>query len=1049
MATVDERLLEAVKYRCIGPSRGGRVLAVSADPDQPNVFYFGACAGGIWRSDDAGQYWENISDGFLSTAAIGALAVAPSDGNVIYAGTGEATIRIDVTHGDGVYKSTDAGRSWANIGLPESRHIGRIEVDPTDPDTVFVAALGHSAKDNPDRGLYRSTDGGATWDHVLYVSDQAGAADVSIDPTNPRIVYASIWQTRRNFWSINSGGPDCGLWRSLDGGDTWENISENAGLPTGTIGKIGMSASAAQSGRVFAIIEAEFRKRGLYRSDDHGDTWTKVSSRPDLCWRPWYYMHVEAHPTEPDTVFVFNKTAWKSIDGGKNFDEFETPHGDNHGLWIDPKNPDRMIGCDDGGAWVSVNAGKSWSTIYNQLTAQFYHVAVDDQYPYLVYGTQQDNSSIAVPSQTGKGAINWGDCFPPGTAESGYIAPKPGDPDIVFVGAIGSSPGGGEALQRFDRRTGQVQLVSIWPEAYHDGATAEVRFQWTYPIVFSPQDSNTLYACGNKVFKTTDEGHSWTEISPDLTYADPDTLGVSGPLTMDTAGAEMYATIFSFVASAHRAGTLIAGSDDGRVHVTHDDGNEWVEVTPPDLPKFSQVTMLAESPHSEGTVYMTVARHKEGDYDPYVYKTTDFGGSWQRIDTGLPEGEFCRVVREDPNCQGLLYVGTELGLWASFDDGANWQSLQANLPVSPVYDLVVKDTDMIVATHGRSFWILDDLTQLHQACAKGTADQGAHLFAPRDAVRTPVDLFADFLGSKTGKNYHVTIGQNATFELDEDDTGFLSRRVLDGGTDLDRGVRISYWLGADPESPLTLAIVDGDGNEIDSFTSDRPEKEEDRDGRYATAKVGMNVFQWDMRHAPGPKVEGSEFHGRAKAPLCVPGTYSVRLDVDGDSQTVPFNLLADPRVDCRSEDFEGQRDLLLQIQGKLNQVVDCVNGIRLIESQVDAWKSRIGDDQADIVAAGDAAVEALKEIEGKLIQREFTSSGDTLNYREMLFEKLAGLEPVVASADAAPTTQSFKVYDKLAGLIDQQLADYNSVLDQDVASLNQALAGLDVGIVGA
>ena len=673
------------------------------------------CAGGIWRSDDAGQYWENISDGQLNTASVGALAVAPSDGNVIYAGMGEATIRIDVSHGDGVYRSTDGGANWHHCGLTETRHIGRIAVDPTDADTVYVAALGHSAKDNPERGLYRTRDGGDTWDLVLHVSDRAGAVDVSVDPNNPRIVFATVWQARRTFWSIDSGGPDCGLWRSLDGGDTWEDISGNDGLPDGTIGKMGVAVSPARPGRVFAVIEAEGRKRGLYRSDDNGQTWEKTSSDPELCWRPWYYQHIHAHPTDADTVYIMNRQAWVSIDGGRNFEQFHTPHGDNHQLWIDPTNPERMIGCDDGGAWVSLNGGRSWSTIYNQLTAQLYHVATDDQYPYLVYGTQQDNSSIAVPSQTGRGAINWGDCYPPGTAESGYVAVKPGDPDVVYVGAIGSSPGGGDALQRYDHKSKQVQLVSVWPEAYHDGNTAEVRFQWTYPIVFSPQDPNTLYACGNKVFRSRDEGMSWDAISDDLTYADPDTMGVSGPLTMDTAGAEMYATIFSFLASTHRPGTLMAGSDDGLVHRSHDDGETWTNVTPPAVEKFSQVTMLAESPHTEGTVYMTVARHKMGDYAPYVYKTTDWGDTWTAIADGLPDGEFCRVVREDPNRQGLLYVGTELGLHMSVDDGANWQSLQSNLPVTPVYDLIIKDTDMVVATHGRSFWVLDDLTQLHQA----------------------------------------------------------------------------------------------------------------------------------------------------------------------------------------------------------------------------------------------------------------------------------------------------------------------------------------------
>jgi len=1050
MAIVDDNLLTQLKYRCIGPTRGGRVVAVAADPDNQAVFYFGACAGGVWKSDDAGQYWENITDGQLKTASVGALAVAPSDGNVIYAGMGEATIRIDVTHGDGVYKSTDAGRNWKHMGLVESRHIGEIVVHPTDPDTVYVAALGHSAKDNPERGLYRSTNGGENWELVLHVSSGAGAIDVTLDPSNPRILLATIWQARRNFWSINSGGPDCGLWRSLDGGDTWENISTKPGMPGGTLGKIGVSISPARAGRAWAIIEAEGRKRGLYRTDDYGDSWEKTSSNPDLGWRPWYYEHVIAHPTDENTVFVMNASAWKSVDGGKEFSEFHTPHGDNHGLWIDPNNPDRMIGCDDGGAWVSLNAGNSWSTIYNQLTAQFYHVAVDDQFPYLVYGSQQDNSSIAVPSQTGKGAINWADCYPPGTAESGYVAPKPDDPNIVFVGAIGSSPGGGDALQRYDHKSKQIQLVSVWPEAYHDGATAEVRFQWTYPIVFSPQDTGVLYACGNKVFRSEDEGHSWEAISRDLTYADPKTLGVSGPLTMDTAGAEMYATIFSFVASKHQAGVLMAGSDDGLVHVSMNDGKTWKKVTPKGLPKYSQVTMLAESEHTPGTVYMTVARHKEGDYAPYVYKTTNWGKSWTKIVKGLPADDFCRVVREDPNREGLLYVGTELGLFVSFDDGANWQSLQANLPVCPVYDLVVKDTDLVVATHGRSFWILDDLTQLHQI-HDDLEKKKKYLFAPRDTVRAPDHLFANFWGAPGGKSYHVTIGQNATFYVDEHDTGHKTKRVIDAGDDLPRGVRFTYLLDAAPKGEATLTIFDRDGKQVESFSSIIPENKEDRHGYYITANKGMNSFQWLMTYPDGEKIVDSKFHGRPEGPLALPGTYTARLKVGSWSMEQSFNLIKDPRIKTSNKDLTTQFKLMSAIQSKLNEIVVGVNTSRMLKKRIADMASRLDGDASakDVLAAGQALTAKLDDVEAQLVQKELTSFGDALNYREMLFEKLSGLPPIVRSADTKPTKQSHDVFDKLAGQADTQLAIFADIVDTDLAALNAQLCSLDVDVIGA
>ena len=1051
MPTVDPKFLSQIQYRCIGPTRGGRVVAVAADPKHQSVFYFGAVAGGVWKSDDAGQYWENVTDGFLTTASIGALAVAPSDGNVVYAGTGETTIRIDVTHGDGVYKSTDAGVTWRHIGLPESRHIGEIRVHPEDPDLVYVAALGHASKDNPERGLYRSKDGGENWELVLHVSERAGAVDVSLDPNNPRIIFATIWQTRRTFWSIDSGGPDSGLWRSRDGGDSWEDISHNPGMPDGTLGKIGVAVSPARSGRVFAMVEAEFRKRGLYRSDDIGETWEKVSSKPDLGWRPWYYEHVIAHPTDADEVFVMNMKAWRSIDGGKTFEEFHTPHGDNHALWIDPANPNRMIGCDDGGAWVSFNAGESWSTIYNQLTAQFYHVATDDQFPYVVYGSQQDNSSIAVPSRTGLGAINWADCYAPGTAESGYVAPKPDDSNIVYVGAIGSSPGGGESMQRYDHRTKQVQLVNVWPEAYHDGNTAEVRFQWTYPIVFSPHDSGVLYTAGNKVFRTIDEGHSWETISPDLTYADPDTMGVSGPLTMDTAGAEMYATIFSLMVSAHQQGVLVTGSDDGLVHVSRNDGADWVNVTPPDLPKFSQVTMIAESPHTPGTIYMTAARHKTGDYAPYVYKSDDLGTTWSRIDTSLPQNEFCRVIREDPNRQGLLYLGTELGIHVSFDDGANWQSLQCNLPVTPIYDFVVKDNDLVVATHGRSFWILDDLTPLHQMHDE-LLTASRYLLKPRDTVRNPPHIAAAWGGTPGGKNYHVTSGQNATFYVEELETGHVRKRVVDAGTDLERGVRIMYYLDEAAVGSPRLIISDNAGNQIETFSSEIPEDKKDREELlYITAAAGMNSFQWPMTYPNGVKMVDTEFHKRPGGPLARPGTYHATLKVGEWSMSQSFELLKDPRITTSDADLAEQFDFQIQIRDKLSEIVTGINTIRSLKRQLDEWAKRLSNSEvaaADTIVSTKVLSDRLAAVENELVQSEFTSDGDTLNYREKLFEKLSDLPPVVGSADARPTTQSYAVYRKLAGQADEQLSALGALVDEELANLNAQLGKLGLGIIG-
>ncbi|MDQ7033864.1 MAG: glycosyl hydrolase, partial [Anaerolineae bacterium] len=667
-------------------------------------FYFGACAGGVWKTNDAGQYWECVSDGFFKTSSVGALAVSELDPNVIYAGMGEATIRIDVSHGDGVYKSTNGGRSWQHMGLEDTRHIGKIRIHPHDPDTVFVAALGHAFGNNKERGVFKSTDGGKTWRNVLFKSEKAGAVDICIDPNNPRIIYATIWEAYRNFWQISSGGEDSGLWKSTDGGETWTDISRNKGMPDGVLGKIGVAASPAKAGRVWALIENE--KGGMYRSDDYGDTWEYVAANNDLVSRAWYYIHVTADPQDGDTVYVNNLRLWKSIDGGRNYDMIQTPHGDNHDIWIDPKNNRRMIQGNDGGACVSVNGGDTWSSIFNQPTAQFYHVATDNRDPYFVYGTQQDNSSLAVPSRVRQSSITWADGYVAGTGESGYIAPKPDNPNVVFLGAIGSSPGGGNALQRYDHESKYVRLVTTWPELMSgEGAIDyKYRFAWTYPILFSPHDPNTLYAAGNIVFKTTNEGQSWEPISPDLTRADPDKLQITGgPINRDSVGAEAYATVFAFAESPHEAGVFWAGSDDGLVHISKDGGKNWTDITPKDLPEWSMVSILEPSPHDPATCYMATTRYKLDDYAPYLYKTSDYGATWTRINKGIRDDDFTRVIRCDPTRKGLLYAGTETGLYISFDDGANWQPFQLNLPVTPIHDIVIKNNDLIAATHGRAF----------------------------------------------------------------------------------------------------------------------------------------------------------------------------------------------------------------------------------------------------------------------------------------------------------------------------------------------------------
>ena len=584
MTQAEQSLLQAMPFRCIGPTRGGRVVAVAGDPSDPAIFYFGAVAGGVWKTEDAGTTWQNISDGYFKTASVGAIAVSPSDPNVIFVGMGESTIRTDVSYGDGIYKSVDGGKTWTHMGLSDTRHIGKVRVHPRKPEVVYVAALGHAFGHNQERGVFRSTDGGASWEKVLYKSDKAGAVDLTFDPNRPDVLYASIWEVYRNFWELSSGGPDSGLWKSLDGGATWLELTGKPGFPKGLKGKIGVAASPAKAGRIWAIVESK-EDPGFYRSDDFGETWSLMTDLPDLRQRPWYYCHVYADPQDADTVYVLNLNMWKSTDGGKTFTKIATPHGDNHDLWIDPRNSRRMIEGNDGGACVSFNGGESFSTIFNQLTGQFYHLDVDNQFPYRVYGTQQDNSSISVPSDTTSGAISWTDCYAAGTGESGYIAVDPKDSNVVYVGAVGSSPGGLGALQRYDRRTDQIQLINVWPEAYGGTApkTFKYRFPWTYPILFSPHDPGVLYTCANVAFRSTDEGHSWQPFSPDLTRADETKLEASGgPITLDTSGAEHYASIYSFRESPHQAGLFWAGSDDGLIHLSRDGGQTWQNVTPPE-----------------------------------------------------------------------------------------------------------------------------------------------------------------------------------------------------------------------------------------------------------------------------------------------------------------------------------------------------------------------------------------------------------------------------------------------------------------------------------
>ena len=1032
-----------MRWRCIGPFRGGRVVAVAGSYHDPNVFYFGGAAGGVWKTTDGGTYWRCVTDGYLTTSSIGALAVAPSDSNVIYAGTGESTIRIDVSHGDGVYKSTDAGRTWANIGLRDSRHIGKIRVHPDNPDTLWVAALGHAFGQNDERGVFKSDDGGQNWRKTLFVSPKAGAVDLSLDP-NPRIVYATVWEAYRNFWQISSGGDDSGLWQSTDGGETWRNISRNPGLPqTGVLGKIGVVASPAKSGRVWALVE-HLTDGGLYRSDDYGTTWERVSDNQNLLSRAWYYMHVTADPQDPDTVYINNLNFYKSSDGGKTFVEMATPHGDNHDLWIDPRNSRRMIQGNDGGANVSYTGGISFSTIYNQPTAQFYHLAADSREPFVVYGTQQDNSSIAVPSAVNHAAITWAETYLAGTGESGYIAVRPDNPDIIYVGAIGSSPGGGNSLQRYDHRTKQIRLITTWPEETQGQGANEhkYRFAWTYPIIISPHDPNRLYIGGNRVFTSTDEGQSWQPVSPDLTHADPDTLQpTGGPINRDAVGAEVYATVYALAESPYQKGLLWAGSDDGLLHISHDAGANWQDITPADLPPQTLISCIELSPFDAGTAYVAATRYKADDYAPYLYVTRDYGRSWQRINAGIAPTDFTRVIRTDPTRAGLLYVGTETGLYVSFDDGAAWRRFQLNLPVSPLHEILVRDNVLIAGTHGRSIWILDDIAPLRTLTDSGV-EGAAYVFAPSPVYRLAPGI--DW-SSNTAGTVNYLSSRSAGYEATTTADGETVRTLLDAGENPPDGVIIAYGLAAKPDQPITLTFRNAAGEEIRSLSSRKADDPAKAKERRIPANAGWNRFVWDTRHAPVTKIEGSDPPGEEthEGPKVPPGDYTFTLKVGETELTQPFTIKMYESVGVQQDDLIAQYRMMRRIHAQQDRTAKSINRMRAARAQLDGWAKRVAERDG-----GKEIAENAKAISAKVLEVEKTllipglraGWADNLNQGTRLWSKLCELPSVVSMGDYRPTDVIEEVLTYLTGRIEASIAAFEKIVADDLAGLNAQIA---------
>ncbi len=1012
--------LAGLKWRSIGPSRGGRVDAVAGVVQQPDVFYLGAVVGGVWKTRDAGASWQPVFDK-QHIASIGAIAVAPSDPNVIYVGTGEPALRENISFGDGMYKSTDAGKTWQHIGLADSRHIGRILVDPTNPDVVLVAAVGHAYGPNAERGVFRSTDGGKTWKKVLYQNEHTGAVDLSFDPTNPRIVYATMWQVQRYPWHFESGGPGSGLYKSTDEGVSWKRLEGN-GLPKGVWGRIGVSTAA--DGRVYAIIDA--KEGGLYRSDDDGEKWKRVSTDARLMERPWYFSSVFADPSNPNVVYVANTGFYRSVDGGTHFHMVRAPHGDNHALWIDPDDSARMIVGNDGGASVTVNGGKTWSTQLNQPTAQFYHVAVDNRFPYYVYGAQQDNESVAIASRSDFGSIDAHDWYVISDNESGYVVPDPTDPDIVYSGSYFG------ILTKTNRHTGQLQDVSPWPYDADGQIASKVkyRFTWTAPLVFSPQDPKVMYNGSQYLLRSDDAGMSWKAISPDLTRNDKSKQGTSGgPVSQDNASAEYYDLIYTIAPSPINAGQIWVGTDDGLIHLTRDGGKSWHNVTPKGLPDWAKVSMIDASHFDAGTAYAAVDAHKLDNFKPYIFITHDFGKSWSSADAGISAPAFLRAVREDPRQKNLLYAATETGVYASFDAGKRWQPLQLNLPVTSVRDLAVKDGDLVAATHGRGFWILDDISPLRELAA-GTNVKSDQLYAPREAVR-----------------------------LHSVDDGSLPYESV--GDNPPNGATLYYSLAGKPKGTVTLAISDAAGKVIKTFSSVPKPVQNNHPLEFPTEKhekpekldthPGLNRAVWDLRHEKAPDIEGAYYDmGGPVAPMVLPGKYTVSLMVDGKKFSQPLTVVKDPRTVVTQSQLKQQYALMMQLDTAVRQDHAAANAIIDTRAQLAHLHKRLARDKNHAVLAKQA--EALDAKLAKLLETFYQYHAHAeeaeLDYPTELNSQLGYLEVSVDSADSAPSAQQQQAYLMLRAQLDAALSRWHDARGE-ITGLNASLAKAGIGTVPA
>lgn len=1025
-----EALFSALKYRNIGPFRGGRSVAVAGNAEQPETFYFGGADGGVWKTVNGGITWINVSDKYFKTAAVGALAVAPSNPNIVYAGMGESFIRGDMATGDGIYKSDNGGKTWKYSGLKNTHVISNIVIDPTNPQIVFVAALGHVFGNNTERGIYRSKDGGKTWRKVLYVNNKTGASDIAIDPNNPEVLFAGMWQVYRKPWILSSGGPGSGLYKSVDGGDTWKNISHNPGLPKGIIGKIGVSVSGANHNRIFAIIEA--KNGGVFRSDNGGKTWSRRFHGSELTQRAWYFSRIYADPKNENIVYAPQVSGlFRSVDGGDHFQLLRTPHGDNHVLWINPENPKIMIGGNDGGASITYDGGKSWSSQDNQPTAQFYHVSLDHQFPYHIFGAQQDNSSVEILSRTSGFGITDKDWWPSAGGESGYVVPDPWHPDVTFGGSYGGF------LTKYNRRTKQNQRIDVWPNNVmgYGAIAVKNRFQWTYPIVVSKYHPGELYVTSQYVYRSTNDGMSWKRISPDLTRNDTTKqLPSGGPITKDNSSVEYYNTIFSFAESPVQAGVLWAGSDDGLIHVSKDNGKTWTNVTPKGLPAWTTISTIEPSHFNPAAAYVAARRYRLDDFTPYLYKTTDYGKHWKKISKGMPDNESVFVIRQDPKDSHLLFAGTLEGVYVSFNDGKQWQPLQLNLPHVSVRDMAIqkKENDLVLATHGRAFWILDNLEVLRQLTPK-VKDSKIYLFKPEYTYLTK------------GYSFHypgMTIGENPA-----------------------NGLVAYYYFKEVPKKNQTvkLEFLTQAGDSIISFSNKKyatgkPVRISNKFYRDTTksqlgvlpAKKGMNRFVWNLRYPNAKAVPGAViWDGNMAGPHVVPGTYLMKLTVGNKSFIQPFEVVEDPRYKATQGDLQAQFNLLMKIHAKLNQTDKNILKIRKIKRAIHGYLTQLkGFPKLDsLKKVTTPLLKKLTVIEKALIQTKSHAVEDPLNYPMRLNNKLAALASSISFSYNRPTRQDYQVYKMLSGQVNVQVGLLQPLLDKQLKAFNNLVKTLNVPAV--